>query len=75
MRTLDLRGMLLPFVLLKVSNVFKEMETGETLDIFLGDPEYMRDLLKILPSPSYEVTVMDEIQDEGTDFYVQLLKK
>ena len=78
MRTLDLRGMIIPFVLLKASNAFKKIGTGETLKILLGDPDSMRDLLKILPPPSYELTAVkkiEDIEDDGTGFYIQLLKK
>ena len=51
MHTLDLRGMILPFVLLKVSNAFKEMRIGESLEIQLGDPDSVRDLLKDPAAP------------------------
>ncbi len=75
MHTLDLRGMILPFVLLKVSNAFKEIGIGETLEIILGDSDSVRDLLKILPPLSYELTAMKKIKDEEMDFCIQLLKK
>ena len=62
MHTLDLRGMILPFVLLKVSNAFKEMRIGESLEILLGDPDSVRDLLKILPPLSYELTAIKKMK-------------
>jgi len=75
MHTLDLRGMILPFVLLKVSNAFKEMRIGESLEILLGDPDSVRDLLKILPPLSYELTAIKKNEEEDIDFCIQLLKK
>ena len=75
MPILDLRGMILPFALLKVSNAFKEIGTGETLEILLEDPDSMRDLLKILPPALYKLTPPKKIRDEGTDFCIQLLKQ
>ncbi len=75
MRTLDLRGMILPFVLLKVSNAFKEIGTGETLEILLEDPDSMRDLLKILPPALCKLTTTEKIKDGDTNFCIQLLKQ
>lgn len=75
MRTLDLRGMILPFVLLKVSNAFKEIDTGETLEILLEDPDSMRDLLEILPPALCKLTTTKKIKDEKTSFCIQLLKQ
>lgn len=75
MHRLDLRGMILPFVLLKVSSSFKEIGIGETLEILLGDSDSLPDLLKILPPLSYELTALEKIEGEGIDLCIQLLKK
>lgn len=75
MRTLDLRGMILPFVLLKVSNAFKEIEIGESLGILLEDPGAMQDLLNILPPDLCKITPPKKMKSKDTDFCIQLLKQ
>ena len=52
---LDVRGMISPFSLLKVSLVFQQMKPFQVVEITGCDPDMQRDLLRILPEASYEV--------------------
>jgi TusA-related sulfurtransferase len=71
--TLDLRGVIISFSLLKVSQVFKTIKPGELLEIFCSDPDIQKDLFKILPESSYELTLMEELKEECS-YRVQLKK-
>lgn len=70
---LDLRGVIIPFSLLKASQVFKIVKPGESLEIVCGDPDIKKDLFKILPHSSYELTLIEELEEDC--FYRIQLKK
>ena len=70
---LDLRGAIIPFSLLKVSQVFKIIKPGERLEILCSDPDIKKDLFKILPHSSYELTLMEELEEECS-YRIQLKK-
>ena len=70
---LDLRGAIIPFSLLKVSQVFKIIKPGEQLEILYSDPDTRNDLFKILPEFSYKLTLMEELEKDC--FYRIQLKK
>ena len=71
--TLDLRGVIIPFLLLKASQVFKIIKPGESLEIWCSDPDIQKDLFKILPHSDYELTLMEELKEDC--FYRIQLKK
>ena len=68
---LDLRGMIIPVSLLKITQVLREIKSGETVEIVGSDPETKRDLFKILRAFSYELLNVD---DEKTVYRVRLRK-
>jgi len=70
---LDLRGVIIPFSLLKASQVFKIVKPGELLEIVCSDPDIKKDLFKILPHSSYELTLMEELE-EGCFYRIQIKK-
>ena len=72
--TLDLRGIIIPFSLLKASQVFKIIKPGELLEIWCSDPGIQEDLLKILPHSACELTLM-EVLEEDSSFRIQLRKR
>lgn len=57
--TVDVRGAITPFSLLKVSLVFEQMEPLETLEILGCDAEMQQDLLRLLPRASCECVRAD----------------
>ena len=61
---LDLRGVIIPFSLLKASQVFKIIKPGELLVILCNDQSIQEDLLKILPHSAYELTLMEELEED-----------
>ena len=71
---LDLRGIISPVTLLKISQVFREMLPDQTLEIWCGDPDTLCDACKILPPSSYEVLLEEEL-GKGAVFRFQMKKK
>ena len=53
--TLDVRGTISPFSLLKVSLLFQRMKPQEVVEILGCDPEMHRDLMRLLPDAACEV--------------------
>lgn len=68
---LDLRGMIVPLTLLNISQVLREIKSGETVEIVGSDLETKRDLFKILRTFPYELL---NINDEKTVYRVRLRK-
>ncbi len=71
---LDLRGAIIPFTLLKVSQAFKMINPGETLEVLWSDPETQNDLFKILPDSAYELILMEELEEDST-YRIRLTKR
>jgi TusA-related sulfurtransferase len=68
---LDLRGMIIPLTLLKITQGLRKMGDGETLDIIGTDPDTRRDALRVLGNSHCRVLcIRDEI-----DYYLIRLKK
>ena len=68
---LDLRGMIAPITLLKVTQAFRRLNPGETLEILGSDVQTRNDLFQILEAPRYELV---SSQDDKA-FYRILLRK
>ena len=68
---LDLRGMIIPVTFLRITQAFREIEAGETIEIVGNDPETIRDLFKILQSSSYELL---NINDDENPYRIRLRK-
>ena len=69
--SLDLRGTIIPLTFLKITQAFRKIKGGETLEIIGTDPDTRRDFLKILGTSPCEVL---RISDEK-DRYLICLKK
>ena len=72
---LDLRGAIPPITLLKVSQVFREMKEQEILEILCRDPDTRTDIFKVLPPFSYELIIMEELEEDDSSFRVQMKKR
>ena len=68
---LDLRGMIIPVTFLRITQAFREIEAGETIEIVGNDPETIKDLFKILQSSSYELL---NINDDENPYRIRLRK-
>lgn len=68
---LDLRGMIIPLTLLKITQAFRNINAGDTIDIFGSDPDTKRDFLKVLATASCEVL---HIKNEKDGYLIRLRK-
>lgn len=55
LRVIDLTGIDGPFALLKISQIFREMGTGEVLEIVGCDADTRSDLFRVLPAPAWRL--------------------
>ena len=58
--SLDLRGMIIPFTMLKLSNGFRKMRVGEILEIIVANPDARKYILEILATLDCEVLGVHE---------------
>jgi len=72
---LDLRGTIMPFSLLKISQALRGIEPGESLEVLWSDPDTPADLFKILPHNAYELVGMDRVEEKDPYFRLLLLKR
>ena len=72
--TLDIRKAIPPISLLKVSQAFRAMKEQETLEILCADSDTRIDILKVLPSFSCELILMEEFEEVDSSFRVQVKK-
>lgn len=68
---LDVRGTIVPLAFLKISQAFRKIKSGETLEIIGADPDTGRDFLKILGTSPCEVL---RISDEKDGYLIRLRK-
>jgi TusA-related sulfurtransferase len=72
---LDIRGLLIPLSLLKVTQRFRALRPGETLEVLWREPKSPQELFKVLPRASYEVIEMEEQGKTNPYYRIQLQKK
>ncbi|MEN8691628.1 MAG: sulfurtransferase TusA family protein [Desulfobacterales bacterium] len=72
---LDLRGTIMPFSLLKISQALRGIEPGESLEVLWSDPDTPADLFKILPHNAYAMVGMDRVEEKDPYFRLMLLKR
>lgn len=72
---LDLRGVIPPITLLKVTKTFREMKPNEVLEIMGRDPDTRKDIFKILPDVSYELIVIEDIKEEDDSYRIRMKKR
>jgi TusA-related sulfurtransferase len=72
---LDLRGIIPPITLLKVTQQFRQMKAEEVLEIRGRDPDTRTDIFKVLPDFSYELIIMEEIEEEEASYRIRMKKK
>ena len=74
MQKIDLRGSMVPFTLLKISNSFRTLEKGEILEILLSDRDALDDLVRIIPESAYALIQMEDLSGEDQGTRIQLKK-
>ena len=72
--TVDVRGTISPFSLLKVSLVFQQMKPSEIVEVLGCDSEMQQDLLRLLPNASFEVLDGKENQADTSVSIVRCCK-
>ncbi|MCF8068566.1 MAG: sulfurtransferase TusA family protein [Desulfobacterales bacterium] len=77
--TLDFRGAIRSMTLLELTNLFREMENSQTLEVLVQDPDLITDILHVLPASAYKLSDMRDDKDvykirikkiKGGDTYV-----
>ena len=74
MYSFDLRGTIIPFSLLKITNLFKKMKPGEFMEIVGDDTSISKDLERILPDSECEFSFNENCNGDEPVFKVQLKK-
>ncbi len=74
MQKIDLRGFMVPFTLLKISNSFRTLEKEEILEILLSDRDALDDLVMIIPESAYALIKMEVLDGEDQGIRIQLKK-
>ena len=79
MVSFDLRETLIPFSLLQISNLFREMKPGEEMEILSGtDPTetaILNDVLRILPRAQYDLIARETTKSDSPVTRLRLRKK
>lgn len=65
---------MVPFTLLKISNTFRILETGDILEIILSDSDALDDLSRIIPETSYKQVLKVDLSGEDQGTRIQLKK-
>ena len=70
---LNFKDAITSLALLKLSRVFREMKSEQTLEIFGVDAEARADIFRVLPAVDYQVIVVD--RQEDASFRIELKKR
>lgn len=72
---LDLRGSIVPLTLLKITQIFRTLKPGETMEVLWSEPDIPEDLFKVLPPASYELIAMEELGKVNHYYRFRIQKK
>ncbi|MCJ8500794.1 sulfurtransferase TusA family protein [Desulfatitalea alkaliphila] len=68
---LDFRGAITSLALLKLTRVFREMKTNQTLEVLGLDADTRSDLFRLLPAVAYELIAIDEHDQASIRVYLR----
>ena len=74
MISFDLRESLIPFSLLKITNTFSQMKSGEVMEIIAGETCVCSELKRLLPDSGCRILVDKTVDRSGTGIRVRLTK-
>ena len=74
MQKIDLRGFMVPFTLLKISNAFRALAKGEILEVLWSDSDALDDLVRIIPESSFELILAEDPSEKDSGARIQLKK-
>lgn len=63
--SLDFRGAITSLSLLKLTRVFREMKSNQTLEVIGLDADTHSDLFRLLPSIAYELIAIDDRDNDS----------
>ncbi|MFO7646360.1 MAG: hypothetical protein R6W95_18415 [Desulfosarcina sp.] len=69
--SLDFRGAITSLALLKLTRVFREMDSNQTLEVLGLDSDARFDLFRLLPAVAYELIALDERDDASIRVYLR----
>ena len=76
---LDLRGAMFPFALLKISQAFRNINPGDSLEILWRDPDTWKELLRVLPDSAYDLVSKKAVNlekiSEGPIYRMEIKKR
>ena len=72
---INFKGSITPMTLLKLSNLFRAMKSGETIELTGLDEEIKKDLFKVLHQFSYKVMADEKTEEEKSVYRVRLKKE
>ena len=72
---INFKGSITPMTLLKLSNLFRAMKSGETIELIGLDEEIKKDLFKVLHQFSYKVMADEKTEEEKSVYRVRLKKE
>ncbi len=67
----DFRGAIKSLTLLKLTHMFRSMESDEVIRILGLDPDTRNDLFKVLPAIAYELVFEEEHEGEVCDIHLK----
>lgn len=71
---LDLRGLLCPLPVVKISQAVKNIQIGETIEAIATDPGVLADIPAWARSTGNELVSMDKLESKEFRFVVKRLK-
>jgi TusA-related sulfurtransferase len=74
MESFDLRETIISFSLLQLTNHFRKMRPGETVEIIYTDESITDDLKCLLPKKTYEFVRIEHTDKDCADLRIELKK-
>jgi TusA-related sulfurtransferase len=75
METIDIRNTLIPFSLLQISNLFKQMQPGDMLEIIVSETSTAADLKRILSGSAFQLQLDLHWKGSGKGICLRLKKE
>ena len=73
--SIDIRDAIIPFSLLEISNLFKNMKTGGVIEILTCSQNILSDIKHILHKYEYKISQHDVFIDNKPLIQIRLIKK
>ena len=74
MQIFDLRETIISFSMLQLTNYFKKMKPGDSIEILFSDESIPEDIKRLLPEKSCSFTRIEKMDPDSSDFRIKLKK-